>query len=397
MPRARSSGSPATSPRSRSSPCFDVWEENGTACTPRRSACVYGGLDRGRRAARTSRTCCERAARGPGARARARPSAPGYYAKSSESDAVDASMLWLRRRSASSRPATRCSRRPCARSSEQLTLEGGIRRYPSDTYYGGGAWPVLTASLGWHHGAAGDLDGRAPLPRLGRRAHRRGRAARASSSAASGAIPSTYREWVERWGQPARELLWSHAMYVGAVRRSSSASAGSAGLTAGRTPRSCTTAVGKELVMRRRQGSARRRAGAAAGQPPRLCGAGRSSALAGSRSAAARRQPVPRGTVTLQFWSAYNVADKEASTMANVIIPKFEKENPGIKVDSDRLPVRGAAAEVPGCIGGGRPAGPAALGHRLGPAAGRAGPRAQGRAACRGSRRSRRPRCPGRC
>ncbi len=40
------------------------------------------------------------------------------------------------------------------------------------------------------------------------------------------------------------------------------------------------------------------------------------------------------GTVTLQFWSAYNVADKEASTMANVIIPKFEKENPGIKVVS---------------------------------------------------------------
>ena len=39
-------------------------------------------------------------------------------------------------------------------------------------------------------------------------------------------------------------------------------------------------------------------------------------------------------TVTLQFWSTYNTADKEASTIAKVIIPKFEKENPGIKVDS---------------------------------------------------------------
>jgi multiple sugar transport system substrate-binding protein len=39
-------------------------------------------------------------------------------------------------------------------------------------------------------------------------------------------------------------------------------------------------------------------------------------------------------TVTLQYWSTYNTADKEASTMAKVIIPKFEKLHPGIKVDS---------------------------------------------------------------
>jgi ABC-type glycerol-3-phosphate transport system substrate-binding protein len=39
-------------------------------------------------------------------------------------------------------------------------------------------------------------------------------------------------------------------------------------------------------------------------------------------------------TVTLQFWSTYNTADKEASTIAKVIIPRFEKLNPGIKVDS---------------------------------------------------------------
>src|SRR3984957_15603125 len=39
-------------------------------------------------------------------------------------------------------------------------------------------------------------------------------------------------------------------------------------------------------------------------------------------------------TVTLQFWSTYNTADKEASTIAKVIIPRFEKLNPGIKVNS---------------------------------------------------------------
>jgi multiple sugar transport system substrate-binding protein len=40
------------------------------------------------------------------------------------------------------------------------------------------------------------------------------------------------------------------------------------------------------------------------------------------------------GTVTLTFWNAYNETDSEASTMATVVIPQFEKEDPGIKVQS---------------------------------------------------------------
>jgi len=39
-------------------------------------------------------------------------------------------------------------------------------------------------------------------------------------------------------------------------------------------------------------------------------------------------------TVTLTLWSTYNTTDKEASTITDVVIPKFEKENPGIKVVS---------------------------------------------------------------
>ncbi|EQD44266.1 Bacterial extracellular solute-binding, family 1, partial [mine drainage metagenome] len=36
--------------------------------------------------------------------------------------------------------------------------------------------------------------------------------------------------------------------------------------------------------------------------------------------------------MTLQYWNTYNQADKEFSTMAKVIIPRFERLNPGIKV-----------------------------------------------------------------
>ena len=49
-------------------------------------------------------------------------------------------------------------------------------------------------------------------------------------------------------------------------------------------------------------------------------------------------RPSASSVVTLKFWNAYNTSDKEASTIANVIIPAFEKANPGIKVDSVVLP-----------------------------------------------------------
>ena len=50
---------------------------------------------------------------------------------------------------------------------------------------------------------------------------------------------------------------------------------------------------------------------------------------------ASGRAPASASTpVTLQYWSTYNTADKEESTFENVIIPKFEKVNPGIKVNS---------------------------------------------------------------
>jgi multiple sugar transport system substrate-binding protein len=42
--------------------------------------------------------------------------------------------------------------------------------------------------------------------------------------------------------------------------------------------------------------------------------------------------------VTLQFWNTYNTTDTEASTMQNVVLKKFEQENPGIKVTSVVVP-----------------------------------------------------------
>ena len=96
----------------------------------------------------------------------------------------------------------------------RLSLDAGIRRYPTDTYFGSGAWPVLTASLGWHYAAMGDID--STVGRCGDWVAARfdGEGRLGEQFGGERRDPEHYREWVERWGPPARDLTLSHAMYV---------------------------------------------------------------------------------------------------------------------------------------------------------------------------------------
>ena len=94
---------------------------------------------------------------------------------------------------------------------ELLSPTGGVHRHAEDTYYGGGEWVLLTALRGWH------------LERLGRRAEAEAALAWvAAGMREDGALPEQAdghllaperrAAWLERWGEPACPLLWSHAM-----------------------------------------------------------------------------------------------------------------------------------------------------------------------------------------
>jgi GH15 family glucan-1,4-alpha-glucosidase len=96
---------------------------------------------------------------------------------------------------------------------DRLTLGGGIRRYPTDVYFGSGAWPVLTASLGWHYVAIGDIEG-AERCRAWIASHFDGEARLGEQFGGEERDYEHYHEWVLRWGVPARDLMWSHAMFV---------------------------------------------------------------------------------------------------------------------------------------------------------------------------------------
>ncbi|NTV38564.1 MAG: glycoside hydrolase family 15 [Demequinaceae bacterium] len=94
-----------------------------------------------------------------------------------------------------------------------LAVGGGVHRFVADTFYGGGQWPLLSCFAGLAHAALGE----------------RGRAADYLSwatSAATGNLdlpeqvaehllaPERRQEWVDKWGEVATPLLWSHAMVL---------------------------------------------------------------------------------------------------------------------------------------------------------------------------------------
>ncbi len=79
---------------------------------------------------------------------------------------------------------------------------------------------------------------------------------------------------------------------------------------------------------RRRSNAARRLAAIAV-----IGAAGTAAVTVGTAAASAKGHRASK-PVTLQFWSTYNKADKEDSTFVNVVIKRFEKLNPGIKINS---------------------------------------------------------------
>jgi GH15 family glucan-1,4-alpha-glucosidase len=138
----------------------------------------------------------------------------GTLVKHTGTDGVDASLLWLATPFAVISADDPIMRRTVTRIVDELTgPSGGLRRYLGDTFYGGGEWVLLTAWLGTHMAAIGDLAGaRQRLDWV------------ESVFTAEGHLPEQITEhpqapdmvapWVRRWGPVATPLLWSHAMHL---------------------------------------------------------------------------------------------------------------------------------------------------------------------------------------
>lgn len=199
----------------RLEPCYDAWEEGRTQLHTSTLASVVAGLlaaqrllggSYGRAANEVKQFMEDACVTDSG-----RDSGSAYFVKQVGSRAVDASLLWL---------VTPFELWPCTdprivatveRVESDLLSDGGLRRYDGDTFYGGGAWVLLTAWLGWHYA------------RTDRRAEAEQKLAWVDSRRnKTGHLPEQvlvsdshslfFRYWTEKWGTAASPLLWSHAM-----------------------------------------------------------------------------------------------------------------------------------------------------------------------------------------
>jgi multiple sugar transport system substrate-binding protein len=86
-----------------------------------------------------------------------------------------------------------------------------------------------------------------------------------------------------------------------------------------------------------------------------LAGTGVMTTLTGITAVGVAPASASGSTVTLQFWNAYNTTDKEATTMQNVVLKKFEAENRGIKVQSVVVPYADLEAKFIAAAAAGNP------------------------------------------
>jgi GH15 family glucan-1,4-alpha-glucosidase len=191
-------------------PCYDAWEEGRTQLHTSTLASACAGL---RAATEMIDLRYATTAEEVWSFIRERCVTDGHFGKSVRNGSVDASLLWLASPFGLVGEDDPVFRRTIERIERDLVSGGGVLRYPDDTFYGGGAWILLTAWLAWHHARNGRPERAQPyLAWIERQRDRDGGLPEQVSVDETDAWFSRY--WTDRWGPSAHPLLWSHAMVI---------------------------------------------------------------------------------------------------------------------------------------------------------------------------------------
>lgn len=191
-------------------PCYDCWEENPDKVHLYTLAAIYGGLKAHSRFAYMNNKATMQSIEAFVKKFR---TAKGYFVKFIGSDMIDASLLGLATPYRIVQPDDPSMQMRISHLEQSLIRGGGVHRYPTDSYYGGGEWVLLTGWLGWYYADVGKYDrAKRMLEWMEMQADANGYLPEQVATNLN--CPSNYETWVKRWGQIARPLLWSHAMYL---------------------------------------------------------------------------------------------------------------------------------------------------------------------------------------
>lgn len=196
-------------------PNYDCWEENGDQVHPSSLACVYGGIQGINRFLKEDdlSDLCQDIRRF----ILSNLTEDGRFPKYVGSNSVDSSLLWLSvpfRVVEHDHPAMK---KTVQAIEEKLLEKGGVKRYPEDTFYGGGQWILLSCWLAWYYLKIGRLQEANQLYEWTiMQSDERGYLPEQVRTGTSD--PDIVRKWEKQWGGVAKPLLWSHSMFLVLVR-----------------------------------------------------------------------------------------------------------------------------------------------------------------------------------
>ncbi|OAA31573.1 hypothetical protein AT15_05730 [Kosmotoga arenicorallina S304] len=188
-------------------PCYDVWEENPEGIHTSTLFSIAAGLRAAEKILDKETEWIEVMSF-----IERELSKDGRLKKSSLSDDVDASLIWGAvpfELFPVDHPAIVNTVKAIE---EKLYINGGVKRFSTDTYFGGGSWILLSATLAQYYTRSGEFEKA--------RAIRKWIESHFDSKGLPEQVPehlidsSKYPEWLGRWGEIARPLLWSHANYL---------------------------------------------------------------------------------------------------------------------------------------------------------------------------------------
>jgi GH15 family glucan-1,4-alpha-glucosidase len=200
-------------------PCHDCWEEFPDHVHPHTLAAIYGGLQAYDALSGTSHQSVTDEIR---QQLLAGAEEFGHFVKFPGSPDVDSSLLGLAVPYCVVSPDDPIMVKTVKHMEATLLHNGGLHRYAADTYYGGGTWLLLSGWLGWYYAElarvrpdlAADPKAKMKLCRDWIESHAGTDFALPEQVTEHLNAPSYYPTWVERWGNVAFPLLWSHATYI---------------------------------------------------------------------------------------------------------------------------------------------------------------------------------------
>ena len=191
-------------------PCFDCWEERPDTL----HTYTLGALHRGLSSFTDVRPSVSPTLQRIHEALLTHAVLDGHFVKDLDgADEVDGNLAALAVPHAVTAPQDPVMRSTIARIESELERDGGVHRYATDTYYGGGEWVLLTAWLGWYYSATGDLERACQVQTwIEAQADEQGHLPEQVATHLN--RPACLDEWRARWGESARPLLWSHAAYL---------------------------------------------------------------------------------------------------------------------------------------------------------------------------------------